>query len=641
MSDSELQYTVTRLEIINSTVARKRLGPEGSTKGSKDSESLSPSVTSDSEFIPHESGHSFQLFYDLWFVANLTVFTEYHEIIDVKALSLFIGFVLLLWTTWIQSTFFDARFSGDSIFERITCAFDLGVMVGFAELGTVFTPSPNYQAIFRMASLFLMASRLVLAVKYATMLFQARKYARRRAKMVLLLIIGTLVAAATIYFGISFMLGVDNIPGDALIAWNVVGVVEVILQLEYSRLSDPLSFKGTNLEARMNQLTLIILGEGIIIMIRGINLLVQEKSPLADSLAIGWSPALIAIIGCAIGLIYIIFKIYFDLDHHSETTSRRRTAWVFFHLPFHMALVVLLEGTNKFVVIWKILESSASANSALNGVFEDVRAPSTLTTQEVIGKIRSIVVDQLVLYKPNDTLKTWTHLNTTFANISTIPDMFWSIGVPVDDPTVDRFTDSFKDIVLTVLENIQAFFGIHGPVESATFNLSSLENVAIYSRKTEFKLIFIYTYISAGMVISLITLLHAISKREGWVSFNIYRTAFFISTGVGLTLTNLLATSEILLVNFLSSPWPVPVILICYSVVLIVAHLPFPKSFNGKRKGDSVPFTNKIPQIRQSGPSPQRRPKSRRYMSLHDSRPDVGFEMDEQKEHTRHTGNFV
>lgn len=55
----------------------------------------------------------------------------------------------LLWTTWLVTTLFDARFGQDGILERIARAFHLAVMIGFAEAGVSFEKQNLVRAIFQ------------------------------------------------------------------------------------------------------------------------------------------------------------------------------------------------------------------------------------------------------------------------------------------------------------------------------------------------------------------------------------------------------------------------------------------------------------------------------------------------------------
>lgn len=86
----------------------------------------------------------------------------------VPALGAYIGFLGIIWFTWLQVTLFDIRFARDSVFERICKAIQLGAMVGFASAGTRFTTHVRDENVWAFQSLtaILAGSRLLLAIQY-------------------------------------------------------------------------------------------------------------------------------------------------------------------------------------------------------------------------------------------------------------------------------------------------------------------------------------------------------------------------------------------------------------------------------------------------------------------------------------------
>lgn len=121
-------------------------------------------------FFRYSDATPIELFFDLFFVANLSTFTATHEINNMNALGAYIGFLGVIWFTWLQVTLFDIRFARDSVFERICKAIQLGAMVGFASAGTRFTTprvlDENVWA-FQSLSLILAGSRVLLALQYS------------------------------------------------------------------------------------------------------------------------------------------------------------------------------------------------------------------------------------------------------------------------------------------------------------------------------------------------------------------------------------------------------------------------------------------------------------------------------------------
>lgn len=89
-------------------------------------------------FERHEESTAIELFYDLFFVANLTTFSGIHEINDANTLKSYIGFFCILWFTWCLTSLYDIRFVTDSLLTRIAKGAHLGVMVGLAISGPKF-----------------------------------------------------------------------------------------------------------------------------------------------------------------------------------------------------------------------------------------------------------------------------------------------------------------------------------------------------------------------------------------------------------------------------------------------------------------------------------------------------------------------
>ncbi|KAE9966305.1 hypothetical protein BLS_007106 [Venturia inaequalis] len=91
-------------------------------------------------FSQRHEADTIELFFDLFFVANLATFTAYHSILDLGSLAAYIGFFAVIWSTWFQITLHDVRFSLDSVYERICKVIQMSVFVAFALIGSKFQP---------------------------------------------------------------------------------------------------------------------------------------------------------------------------------------------------------------------------------------------------------------------------------------------------------------------------------------------------------------------------------------------------------------------------------------------------------------------------------------------------------------------
>ena len=92
-------------------------------------------------FSQRHEANSIELFFDLFFVANLATFTAYHSITDGDYLLGYIGFFGILWSTWFQITLHDVRFARDSLYERVCKTVQFICFVGLALVGSQFNPA--------------------------------------------------------------------------------------------------------------------------------------------------------------------------------------------------------------------------------------------------------------------------------------------------------------------------------------------------------------------------------------------------------------------------------------------------------------------------------------------------------------------
>lgn len=216
-------------------------------------------------FRKRETSSILELFYDLWVVATLNVFTSAHEITTRDELASFLQYIFLLWTTWFLVVAYDVRFLEDSVVERLTRAVQLGVLLVFVQAAPYFEPAEQTRGVFASLSLVLAFSRLVLAGQYGIVLWQTRYFAQGRTGLVVVL--ATHVLAASLYAIVSAAFFVhDNSP--AYVAWMVVSTFEIVANLVVAMMSRVVSFEGSHLPERLSQLTLVVLGEGVINLAR-------------------------------------------------------------------------------------------------------------------------------------------------------------------------------------------------------------------------------------------------------------------------------------------------------------------------------------------------------------------------------------
>ncbi|KAF3021630.1 hypothetical protein E8E14_014093 [Neopestalotiopsis sp. 37M] len=574
---SDEDYANARLRLVGTRVVEPSESIRSNTYEGADGLIRKRPLRDVPEFCKNEAATTFELFYDLWFVANLSVFSSVHEISTIKSLQSFIGYYILLWTTWLITTLYDVRFTSDSVLERCCKAVHLGVMVGFAEIGTAFDPDHQIQAIFRAMSFFLMFSRLALTLQYGLVAWQIRKYAVGSRHM--LLTAATHFVAAAIYCGISFRYA-EGKNSRVYIVWYIVSITEMALHLSWSQMSEILTFVGTHMGERLNLLTLIVLGEGAIILAKNVTLVVKDTY-LKDAKLLYWSSSLIGIVTSSAALIYIIFQLYFDWMHEEDSMSTRHQVWwAALHLPFHIALVLLLEGSNQFVIWARVQEGVAVAISKLVSVRD--KLPDEPTSAQVSQALGDVVKPFITKYQPADVLEAWQGVNKSLTDIAELPNSLWTEEhSSADEADYEHWMSELQELLYTMVNAVYNAFGIEAEVETETGAATEEHGEYVQTQATHaiglrFSLVFVYAFACAGIVLMFLTIMHIISKRKGWTIFNVARTAVCLALATGLSLVPLLTRNEAYMETFMGSSWMLPSILLCYFTVLVLTHVPHP-----------------------------------------------------------------
>lgn len=344
-------------------------------------------------FHQRHEANTLELFFDLFFVANLATFTAYHTITDVNALLSYICFFAVLWSTWFQITLHDVRFARDCKFERMCKFGQMMTFVAFALVGSKFRVPTGMSedmeskdnkvrdfwrtafdaAVFRSQSLAdqrplqnfrilcytLVVSRVQLTLQYAVVLcFTSFKGGYER--LVLPLCLNTAIyATSSIIFGamsVAFLVGAEVSAGIVSLWW-VVMFFEGMTTIVISSFWRMLSFKATHLVERMGLLTLIVIGEGAIGITKTVSKL-MGKSEEIEFVAVG------QVISIMLILIFL-WALYFDNQPQGHYGTIKQQIWSLLHFPFHLAIVGVAEGCQQIAQTRMIIYNVAKFNRAL------------------------------------------------------------------------------------------------------------------------------------------------------------------------------------------------------------------------------------------------------------------------------------
>ncbi|KAL4867966.1 hypothetical protein BDV12DRAFT_108574 [Aspergillus spectabilis] len=498
------------------------------------------------QFEHYEATSNIQLFFDLFFVANLASFTAVHEINSRDTLASYIGFICVLWFTWCQVTLYDVRFATDSIFERVAHGCHFGVMVGLAVIGPNFLAEPDGWGPLQQLSLILMASRVVLLCQYGSTLFFTWRYCKTRAPLIV--VIASLVVAVAIYLGVSFAF-YNKTTYDAYIAWYCVAVAEVVSNVAVAALWPSVSLWRTHLVERMTCLTLIILGEGIIGLTKTI-VKIQKLDGKFTSTDIG---TLIS----AVLIIYIIYQLYFDSITLEAISARRQHISAILHFPFHLALCLAMEGTNQ-VLLWVHIMGDLDKifNPFLNALLNETSTPQLQTL------LSDMITDVFSRFETTDVV---------FEEVQHSINETLSLAADTDPAEVlvsglNAITEALK----TVIEN----FGWEAPSEIEGEGLEGLEAVYV-AFSSVFKITFGYYTVCTGLILIFICVFAMLSLRHDqkhhWWRYA--ATAVMAAVGLGialLSLTTRTGAGE----NLGDSPWSVAGLMLILLALLVLNHLP-------------------------------------------------------------------
>jgi len=456
----------------------------------------------------------------------------------------YIGLFALLWFTWFQVALFDIRLGFDSAFERVCQAIQFGVMVGLAVQGTYYDVDYfyNYDSAFKDLSLILMVSRLVLALQYAGACWCLRGY--KKARLPLLAHSATMFISAMTFLGLSF--GFVQAPGIYTLAgWYVLVAGEAGIVLFISAKTKFLNFRRTNIIERLGLLTLIILGEGIMGMTEAVS-----KINNADGL---FSDDVIGLIICGVLIVYFLYMMYFD---QTETVGRkvgtiRQTIWAIGHFPYHVSILLIVEGFGQFTIWRKIVDYVNLAFNIISGLTPPAGDNSTTTWENYASALNSSLTQRLsqLLYA------NYTDALTAIADSGGNPDI------------LEAQVFNLQGIVA---ESAAELFGVEVPTN---FNQSSLEGEnALVNIVTIYTTVFLYFFICAGLALVFLACLFILGKK-GQSRIEYISIGSRLLVGIGIALLTLMYVPATIDTNnvvpwdyYFVSPWLTPTVVLAYAL---------------------------------------------------------------------------
>jgi low temperature requirement protein LtrA len=449
-------------------------------------------------FHRHAEATTSELFYDLFFVANLTTFTSMLEINDNKTLTAYMGFFSLLWLTWYQVSLYDVRFSTDSVFERVAKAIHFGVMVGFAVIGPQWKPGQEIldYKIYKAFGLILMVSRITLFMQYAVTLLYVKKY--KKTIVPLCIILGSTLLAAILYGTLTPVFPKETFDAEGpvlqksnvYIAWYVIALCETLTTVAVSCRFLVISFKGTHMVQRMSLLTLIILGEGIIVVCKSISKIVKNEFL--------WTAAVVGQIIAAVLIIYFLYMLYFDRMQEEHFGSIWQQIWSFAHFPLHVVLVLVLQGVSLLIIWAQIVQAVFGMYTNFATILEAVdQYPNGTIFAEYLNET---AYDWVFCCVPKGVDAT-KELKTVDNAVISIANAFDYMSENSDNATVaDEYMKSVSDLVAATTKTLFDSFSVTVPKKKMAYGADKQPDFmqVFYDYLGVFQLVFVYVFVAVS-----------------------------------------------------------------------------------------------------------------------------------------------
>ncbi|KAF2878210.1 hypothetical protein BDV95DRAFT_478666 [Massariosphaeria phaeospora] len=505
-------------------------------------------------FSPRHEASTLELFFDLFFVANLATFTQYHAITNRYHFWSYIAFFILIWTTWFHVVCFDVRFVSDSVFERASKLVHFCTFAGFALVGYKFNPvAKNVQTatphwIYRLLCWALFASRLWLGLQYlVTAIFcSTHKNRHLRLKLPLMLNAAVFLAAAVVYGSLS--IGFSNVSTNltgTIIGLYAVVLVELVGTLGISCVWQRLSFSSTHVGERLGLLGLIIIGEGVIGTTKTITRIMGRNGVYFEGCAL---------IFCLVLILLFIWILYFDNLPRYKFGIVKQQFWMALHLPFHASILGVVEGSQQIALARNIFYNAEKliVDTVYGCYFAHLDG-------EPLAQNLTKAVNY---FKINETSSGKIALKSVFDSIYIIGNET-GICSPENLTLLDNQPDplplNFYPFLESTISSLFQAFGLDLPPLEG--NITGLDIAA-----RSWRLVYTYYYTSIVVLLVCLTTSALLAdkglswERFKWISFMV-RAAM---VGASIVLLVMGLTNSDFFDNFIASAWVLP------SVVLML-----------------------------------------------------------------------
>lgn len=294
---------------------------------------------------------------------------------------------------------------------------------------------------------------------------------------------------------------------------------------------------------------------------------------------------------------YFIYMLYFDQVNTKHFGTIRQQFWALGHFPFHVALILLLEGTSRFVTWCNAMEV---VNHVIAGFAQTYQSSSD--TAQISLRLDSYInsiADNHAELKNNIAAERYQ---------SNISSAFDALAASVN-PDSEQAMKATSEIFSLLLRSIFESFHIKTPDEDSTVNFSpdSLKDPFqdLNSILHVYDLVFVYFFVAAGCTLLMMSLLLVRQVKNKCLG-DYAAIASRAVVGLGLAGVAGVKGNYTSKEHFLWSAWMLPTVLLAIAAVVLLDgvfgyFLPAPpeiqdctlKETRGKEGGDGKVFVQK------------------------------------------------
>lgn len=180
-------------------------------------------------------------------------------------------------------------------------------------------------------------------------------------------------------------------------------------------------------------------------------------------------PTTIGLVTAGTTTIYLVFLVYFDWLRDSFYLPRlRQQLWTSLHLPFHLALVLFMQGFTQYL-LWSKITGQAERALDIADPLDDAKEMTSLKVRDSINaSVQAFFQDY-----PPKILSTVETVNQALTNITTISNSFWPLlvngTVPSDlssappgyEADLATTNDAYLTLSIAMYNALFAAFGIN------------------------------------------------------------------------------------------------------------------------------------------------------------------------------------